>query len=264
VTGGAKIVASRGRFVVSFIEPKEGMHMKYSTLSGRRPYNHSPLRGPYASTVDTVYNTISKLILHKKLVSGQKLSEIGLSDQLGVSRTPVREALRRLANDGYVLLVPKSGAWVASPTKQEVEDAYAVRAKLESWAVGLAAGSVTPLLLARLEEKILEEEGIFEQKDIEAYLDVNTAFHMIIAEASGNTILTGYIEDILAKTFIFSVFLERYFDFKANPSLDEHRHLMDALAAKDKALCERLAAEHVAASFESLRFREKAAALIKK
>lgn len=231
--------------------------MKYNTLSGRRPYNHSPLRDPYASTVDTVYDTITRLILHKKLISGQKLSEIGLSDQLGVSRTPVREALRRLANDGYVLIVPKSGAWVASPTRQEVEDAYEVRAKLEGWAAGIASRAVTPLFLARLEEKILEEENIFAQKDIEAYLNVNMAFHMIIAEASGNTILTDYIENILAKTFIYTVFLERYFDLINNPSLDEHRLLLNAFTARDTELCERLAEEHVRASFKSLNFREK-------
>ncbi len=228
--------------------------MEYNTLTGRRPYNHSAHRDPYASTVDTAYNAIRRLILHKELLAGQKLSEIGLSDQLGVSRTPVREALRRLANDGYVLLVPKSGAWVASPTKKEVEDAYAVRAKMEAWAAGIAARNVTPLFLARLEEKIQEEDGIFAAKDIEAYLDVNTAFHMIVAEASDNTVLMGYIEDILAKTFIYTVFLERYFDLTTNPSLDEHRRLLEAFAARDEALCVRLAEEHVRESFESLRF----------
>lgn len=228
--------------------------MEYNTLSGRRPYNHSPRRDPYASTVDTAYAAIRSLMLHKELLAGQKMSEIGLSDQLGVSRTPVREALRRLANDGYVLLIPKSGAWVASPTKEEVHDAYEVRARLESWAAGMAVRSVTPLFLARLEAKIQEEVGIFEEKDIEAYLDVNTAFHMIIAEASGNTVLMGYIDDVLAKTFIYAVFLERYFDLTTNPSLDEHRRLFEAFAARDEALCVRLAGEHVRESFVNLRF----------
>lgn len=228
--------------------------MEYNTLTGRRPYNHSPHRDPYASTVDTAYSAVRSLILRKELVAGQKLSEIGLSDQLGVSRTPVREALRRLANDGYVLLVPKSGAWVASPTKKEVEDAYTVRARLEGWAAGMAARNMTPLLLARLEEKIQQEIGIFETKDIEAYLDVNTAFHMIIAEASDNTVLMDYIEDILAKTFIYTVFLEQYFDLSNNPSLDEHRRLLDAFAAGDEELCVRLAEDHVKESFASLRF----------
>lgn len=228
--------------------------MESSALTRRRSYNRSPHRDPYASTVDTAYNEIRRLILYKELRSGQKLSEIGLSDQLGVSRTPVREALRRLANDGYILLVPKSGAWVASPTRQEVEDAYAVRRKLEGWAAGMAVHNVTPLFLARLEDKILEEEDIFVQRDIEAYLDVNTAFHMIIAEASGNTALTDCIEAILAKTFIYSVFLERYFDLTTNPSLDEHRRLLDAFSARDEERCVRLAEEHVTRSLESLRF----------
>jgi DNA-binding GntR family transcriptional regulator len=228
--------------------------LEHVTLTGRRPYNHSPRRDPYASTVDTAYDAIRSLILHKKFVSGQKLSEIGLSDQLGVSRTPIREALRRLANDGYVLLVPKSGAWVASPTKQEVEDAYAVRARLEAWAAGMAAHNASPLFLARLEAKIQQEERIFEERDIEAYLDVNTAFHMIIAEASGNTVLTGYVGDILARPFIYAVLLERYFDLSTNPSLDEHRRLLEAFATGDEKLCVRLAGKHVYQSLASLRF----------
>lgn len=228
--------------------------MECSSLTGHRSYNRSAQRNPYASTVDTAYRTIRSLILHKTLTSGQKLSELGLSDQLGVSRTPIREALRRLANDGYVLLLPKHGAWVASPTKQEVEDTYAVRGKLEGWAAGMAAQRATPLFLARLEDKIREEEGIFIQRDIEPYLGVNTAFHMIIAEASGNTVLMDCIESILDKTFIYSVFLEQYFDLTTNPSLEEHRKLLEAFAAKDEGLCVRLAEEHVAKSLKSLRF----------
>lgn len=226
--------------------------MEYNPSPARRPYHHSPLRSASASIADTAYGAIRRMILHKALTPGQKLSEIGLSDQLGVSRTPVREALRRLAGEGYVQIVPKSGAWVASPTKKEVEDAYQVRSKLEGWAAGMASQGVTPLFLARLDEKIHEEETIFTEKNIEAYLEVNTAFHMIIAEASGNTVLTGYLEDILSKTFIYAVFLEHYFDVSTNPSLDEHRALRDAFASGDGELCVRLAEEHVMRSYENL------------
>lgn len=211
--------------------------------------------GPYSTTVDTVYSRIRRMILYKELVSGQKLSEIGLSEQLGVSRTPVREALRRLSNDGFVLLVPKSGVWVASPSRKEVEDAYAVRAKLEGWAASMAARNVTPLFLARLGEKIDEEDEIFADRDLESYLEVNTAFHMIIAEATKNSILMEYIQDILAKTFIYMVFMERYFDFEQNPSLDEHRRILEAFTDKDEALCVYLAEKHVKTALVELNFQ---------
>lgn len=210
---------------------------------------------PYSTTVDTVYANLKRMILYKELVSGQKLSEIGLSEQLGVSRTPVREALRRLSNDGFVVIVPKSGAWVASPSKKEVEDAYAMRGRLEGWAASMAVRSVTPLFLARLEERIGEEDEIFKARDLERYLAVNTAFHMIIAEASKNSVLMEYVADILSKTFIYMVFMERYFDFGTNPSLDEHRQILAAFAARDEAKCVELVEAHVGTALADLNFR---------
>lgn len=214
---------------------------------------HSKRSGDlYASAVDTVYQNIKRMILLKELRSGQKLSEIGLSEQLGVSRTPVHEALRRLAGDGFVVIVQKSGAWVASPTRNEVEDTYAVRAKLEGWAASMAVQHVTPLFLARLAEKIEEEDEIFKVRDLERYIEVNTSFHMIIAEMAGNSVLTEYISDILSKTFIYMVFMDRYFDFENNPSLDEHRRILDAFMVRDEALCVRLAERHVETAFLEL------------
>lgn len=192
-----------------------------------------------------MYRNIKRMILLKELRAGQKLSEIGLSEQLGVSRTPVHEALRRLESNGFVVIVQKSGAWVASPTRKEVEDTYAVRAKLEGWTASMAVHRVTPLFLARLEKKIEEEDEIFKVRDLERYIEVNTAFHMIIAETAGNLVLTEYIADILSKTFVYMVFMDRYFDFENNPSLDEHRRILDAFTAKDEALCVRLVERHV-------------------
>jgi DNA-binding GntR family transcriptional regulator len=209
----------------------------------------------FSTAVDNVYNEVRKLIIRKKLASGRKLSEIGLSEQLGVSRTPVREALRRLSNDGLVSIVPRSGAWVASPSWREVEDAYAVRGKLEGWAAGVAALNVKSLFLASLEEQIALEEEIFKIGDTERYIEVNTAFHMIIAEASGNSVLAGFIGEMLSKTSIYMVFAGRYFDFETNPSLDEHKKILDAFAAKDGPACARVMEEHVAAALLELDIR---------
>lgn len=210
----------------------------------------------YASIVDTVYNQLKSMILRRELLAGQKLSEVGLSEQFSVSRTPVREALRRLANDGFAVIVPKSGVWIASPSPKEVEDAYATRGKLEVWAAAMAVHNVTPLFLARLDEKIREEDAIFNEKDIERYLEVNTAYHMIIAEASGNSILMEYISDILAKTFIYMVFLEeKCFNFKTNASLEEHCRLLDAFSMKDEALTVYLMNKHVKAGLANLELK---------
>ena len=220
----------------------------------QRPRRDAFVPDPYKTAVDEVYSKLRRMILNKDLVRGQKLPEVALADQLMVSRTPVREALRRLAHDGFVVIVPKNGAWVAAPSRKEVEDAYRVRAKLEGWAASMAAENMTPLFLARLDEKIRDEDDIFKKGDIEAYLEVNTSFHMIIAEASGNAVLMEYIGDVLARTFIYMVFHERYFDFATNPSLDEHRQLLAAFTKGDKDFAVGLTEAHVKRAFGDLIF----------
>jgi DNA-binding GntR family transcriptional regulator len=205
------------------------------------------------TAADAVYGAIKDMIVRKELTSGQRLSELGLSERLGVSRTPVHEALRRLSNEGFVLIVPKSGAWVASPSWREVENAYAVRCKLETWAAKIAAHHVTPLFLARLNEQILIEDEIFKTRDLERYLEVNIAFHKIIAEASGNSLLEEYIGDVLSKTFIYMVFMERFFDFENNPSLDEHRSILEAYSSGDENMCVCLTEKHIMNTLDGLR-----------
>ena len=77
---------------------------------------------------------------------------------------------------------------------------------------------------------------------------------MIIAEASGNSVLMEYVSEILARTFMYMVFLERYFDFDNNPSLDEHREILEAFAAKNEDKCVLLVEQHVRKGLESLRY----------
>lgn len=206
----------------------------------------------HASVVDSVYHRIRKMILIKELKAGQRLSEIGLAEELSVSRTPVREALRRLNSEGFVDLVRNSGAWIASPSKKEVTDAFAVRCRLESWSISMAAHNVTSLFLARLEDAIETERAVFRDRDIERYLEVNSLFHLTIAEATGNSILCGYVADILSRTFIYMVLFESYFDFASNPSLDEHCHLLTALRERDEKKCIALMDAHVFSALSDL------------
>ena len=219
-----------------------------------QPYRNGAKNGePRDTAVETVCRRVRRLILSKEFRAGQKLSEIGLSKQLEVSRTPVREALKILAGDGLLVLVPKSGVWVANPSKREVEDAYALRVKLESWAVSMAVRNVTPLYLARLNERIQEETEVFAgDGDVERYLEVNTAFHMTIAEMSGNSILMEHVRMILEKTFLYMGFHERIFDPRDNMSLKEHIELMDAFTDRDEARCAHLMERHVSGGFTHL------------
>ncbi len=150
-------------------------------------------------------------------------------------QNPVREALRILANEGLVDLIQIRGR-DSSPSLDEVRVSYEVREHLEVIAAAKAARNITPVQLCLLEEAIDEEEGIFVSRDLERYLEVNIRFHRIIAEASRNRTLSEYVANILARTYVYMVFFESFFDFDTNPSLDEHREIVKALRQRDESL----------------------------
>ena len=207
----------------------------------------------YSSAADYAYGRLRRDIILKTFQPGQRLAEAGLAEQLQVSRTPVREALRRLGAEGLVVLVPNSGVWVASPSLQEMVDTFDVREGLECMAVERAARNATPLQLCRLEECIEREEEVFRIRDFEEYLEVNTAFHRTLAESGGNRVLADYVEKLLARTFVFMVFYEDFFERSLNPSLDDHRELLAALRDKDPNRAAGLMHAHIRASVEDLR-----------
>lgn len=206
----------------------------------------------YTTAAEAVYHKLMHMIFTKQLRPGQRLPEVNVAEQLEVSRTPVREALRRLANEGLVVLMPNVGARIVTPTRQEMLDAYEVRNALECLAARKASVRITQVQLARLEEKIEEEAEVFAQRDLEAYIEINNAFHRIIAEAGGNLALADTIENYLARTFVYMVFFESFFDFDTNPSLEEHRAILAALRAHDEEETVRLMNNHIWQATEDL------------
>ena len=205
------------------------------------------------TAAEFVYDQLRKKIFEKALTSGQRLPEVAIAKDLNVSRTPVREALRRLESEGLVQIIPGWGACLASPSKQEIIDTYEVREDLEIMAIRKAAKRITPLQLCRLQEQIDAERETFVDRDLESYLKVNDNFHIIIAESSGNSTLVGYVKNILSRIFVQMIFFESFFDFDTNPSLEEHIAILNALKEHDEADCVRLMKEHLRLSMEGLK-----------
>ena len=170
---------------------------------------------------------------------------VNIAVQMGVSRTPVREALRRLESEGLVDIVPNSGARLAAPSRREVENAYVVREQLECLAVRLAAQTVAEKHFRRLDEIVEAEESAFRERNLELYLEINESFHRIIAESTGNRILATYVENILARTNVYIVFYDPFYEDECNPSIAEHKALLRALRDHDGDLAERLMREHL-------------------
>ena len=158
----------------------------------------------FNTSSDFVYLDLRGRIVNRELKPAQRLLEVKIANDMGVSRTPVREALRRLAQEGLVRIVPNSGARVASPSQREVESAYSVREYLESLSVELACrNGIDSRSLERLEEALEAEEAAYRDRNIDAFLEANNSFHRLIAEAGKNPVLCEYIDNIMLRTYIF-------------------------------------------------------------
>lgn len=200
------------------------------------------------SSVDYAYKELRRMIMNKEFKPGQRLPEMSLAEQLNVSRTPVREALRRLASEGLVVIIPNEGARLANPSKKEIEDTFEIRAYLECLAIEKAITRIRPLQICMLEEAIEKEENIFPEKDLEKYLEVNNAFHKTIAEASGNITLYELIVNILSRSFVYLVLFGSFFELEDNPSLDEHMEIVKALKERDTKKAVELMRSHILSS----------------
>ena len=193
------------------------------------------------TAVDSIYSGIRKKIIAKELEKGQRLAETAIAKEFSVSRTPVREAIRRLAADGLVNIIPGWGAHLVSPTKEEVIDTSSMRQVLEEIAIKKAVKNITPVYIYRLQEQILLEQQAAEEHDVDAYIAANNNFHLVIAEASGSKTLLELLQHVLAKVVTHLLFFDdSLFKFDTNPTLNQHKEIVEALKAKDEALCVKL------------------------
>ena len=199
----------------------------------------------YTTSADYAYQEMRRRIITKQLKPGQRLPEVNLAVQMGVSRTPVREALRRLASEGLVVIIPNSGARLAAPTVREVEDTFLVRGELECLSIRLAAQRISDRHIRRLEEAMVEEIQSIEDRDLESYLESNEIFHKTIADASGNKVLVEYVENIIGRTHAYGVFYDPFQQEETTPNAEPHKEVLVALRSKDEERCVRLMKRHL-------------------
>lgn len=200
--------------------------------------SHVPLR-------DLVTDEIRRRILTGALPPGDRLVEDRLAEDLGVSRNPVREAIRVLATEGLVEVAPRRGAAVARPRPAHAEELFEVRVALEGLAARLAARRADDAALARL-RAVLDEQRAADQ--VGAVADLNTRFHTEVAAASGNDHLHQMVGPLLHRAQW--VFLQTAYT-RAGDSLSEHEKLFAAIAAGDEESAYALAVAHVAAARRS-------------
>lgn len=200
---------------------------------------------------DSVYSKLKTAIRKKYIKQGSQLVEASIAQQLGVSRTPVRSAIKKLETEGLVNIIPNRGAFVITPTRKEIEETFLVRAQLEIMACKLAATTATRKQIAELETLTRLEAKIFSDRNLDAYYQLNDTLHLKIAESSGNNILCSYIKKLLEKTRIYLILYDPFYKLKYHPTL-EHKCIVDAIANRDPEGAAKAIEEHISSSINGL------------
>ncbi len=187
-----------------------------------------------AKAVESAYLAIREGILAGTLAQGSHISARELSEATGLSRTPIREAMRRLEAERLIMLIPNRGAFVVSWTESEIEQTYELRVLLESFAAKAAATRITDAQVAELKALCDEMGRLVERRplDLEAIAEVNEKFHKGILEACGNTRLREFLSAITEVPLQLRTF-QRYSHEQLRRSAAQHSELVAALAARD-------------------------------
>jgi DNA-binding GntR family transcriptional regulator len=194
---------------------------------------------------EEVYESLKKSILHGKLTGGQRLIEETLADQIGISRTPVREAFHKLERDDLVTRLPKGGFAVREFTKEDVEEIFGIRSALESYASYLASLHITPEKISQLEKKVKELEDALEKRDDEKFIQLNTEFHDLIYKSCKSKKLIEMINNFRDYFYRYRSALI-HTEKGMNYSIEDHRRMLEAMKKKNPRLVERLVRNHLA------------------
>jgi DNA-binding GntR family transcriptional regulator len=204
---------------------------------------HRPLQS-------VVYEEIRGMILRGELLPGTRLVEDRLAERLGVSRNPVREALRVLAAEGFVEVLPRRGAAVATLGADEAEELFDVRMALESLAARLAARRVDSATRRSLEHILHAAEAAASSGDQDSLVSLNARFHEAVVELSGNTYLRMVAAPVLQRA---RWLYQQSLPVRAAHSWTEHVALARAILSGDEVAAEAHATTHVAAARAAFR-----------
>jgi len=193
---------------------------------------------------DLVYEKLQQSLLEEKFNPGDKITEKEITEELGVSRTPVREALYRLTATGLIKIIPHKGFIVSRWTVRELKDVIAVRMVLEKLAIKLAVENIFPEEIEELKDLIIKIEKAVKDKNIPKSSNLNTLFHDKIILASRNKELFEIMKPLKNKIFGFRI-IALSAPKRLKDSLKEHHMMLDALINKDSDLAQTLIQEHI-------------------
>ncbi|MCR5304729.1 MAG: GntR family transcriptional regulator [Lachnospiraceae bacterium] len=213
---------------------------KYREDSG----NSGPLRG-------RVFRKVRDDILSGRYREGEELKETAIGEEMGVSRTPVREAFRQLELEGLINLIPNKGAYVTGITTEDISDVYMIRSRLEGLAASLACTHISKEQLEELEETVYLAEFHTEKGHLDQLAGLDSRFHEIIYESCDSKLLERmlkelhqYVINIRQKTLSKTS--------RSDASNREHKAIMEAIKNGDSKEAEELSHKHVLNAYENM------------
>lgn len=193
---------------------------------------------------EVVFNTLRQAILTGELKPGERLMEIHLANRLGVSRTPIREAIRKLELEGLVTMIPRRGAEVAQITEKSMNDVLEVRRALDALCVELACERITQEKLEELKAACDGFEKAVKTKDVKKIAQADVVLHDIIVEATGNQRLIQMVNNLSEQMYRYR--FEYIKDSEQHENLvEEHRIIYESLVKKDKETASSAAKLHI-------------------
>lgn len=193
---------------------------------------------------DVVFNTLRQAILTGELKPGERLMEIHLANKLGVSRTPIREAIRKLELEGLVTMIPRRGAEVAQITEKSMNDVLEVRRAMDALCVELACDRISPEELEQLKDACDVFEAVVKTGDVKKIAQADVALHDIIVRATGNQRLVQLVNNLSEQMYRYR--FEYIKDSSQHERLvEEHRIIYQSIVQKDKKTASQAAKTHI-------------------
>lgn len=198
----------------------------------------------YLPLRDVVFNTLRQAILRGELKPGERLMEIQLANKLGVSRTPIREAIRKLELEGLVLMIPRKGAEVADITEKSLRDVLEVRRALEELSVQLACEKITQEEIGELERAAEEFKKILKSDDITEIAEADVRFHDVIYMATDNQKLILLLNNLREQMYRYRV------EYLKNPKVHqklirEHEEIIEHIKKREKEAAIEIVCKHI-------------------
>lgn len=203
------------------------------------------------SLEESVFLALEEEILSGKLKKGESLAENSLSARLGVSRTPLRGAMHRLAEEGLIEIVPNRGAVVIGIGDEELVDIYKIRIRLEGLASSEAAKRISEDDLKRLRDSVELAEFYIAKQDAEHLKELDSEFHNIIYKASGNRLLCKTLTE-LHRNIKFYRKRSLGVANRLEKSIAEHREILSAIESGDSEAADRVTSAHIEAALNNL------------